>query len=109
MIWLLASHRRIDSSTWRIMGSHATGFTRIKAPVLFFRAEKEDNALFNFAFDDEDGRMSYGACSRMYYLCLSHAQALYSRFSFIQCTDINGRIAVTTSPSWKGVPITSHC
>ena len=55
--------RRVDTSAWRIMGNHHAGFHRLAAPVVFLRATVEDNALFNFAFADEDGQTSYGALS----------------------------------------------
>lgn len=43
------------------MGTHDDTFRRLKAPVVFLRAGEEDDALFNFVFDDEDGNTTYGA------------------------------------------------
>ena len=54
--------RRVDITAWRLMGAHAEGFRRLKAPVVFLRATSEDASLFNFVFEDEDGHTSYGAC-----------------------------------------------
>ena len=55
---------RADTSAWRIMGGHESGFSRLRAPVVFMRAVSEDSSLFNFSFDDEYDGASYGACIR---------------------------------------------
>ena len=63
--WQVSTHtrrgRRVDITAWRLMGAHAEGFRRLKAPVVFLRATSEDASLFNFVFEDEDGCTSYGA------------------------------------------------
>ena len=44
------------------MGGHESGFSRLRAPVVFLRAVAEDNSLFNFSFDNEHDGAAYGAC-----------------------------------------------
>ena len=66
-------HRRVDTSAWRLLGSHESGFNRLQAPVVFLRATSEDSSLFNFSFDDEYDGASYGACA--------HARNHCARFS----------------------------
>ena len=43
------------------MGGHESGFSRLRAPVVFLRAVAEDSSLFNFSFDDEHTGAAYGA------------------------------------------------
>jgi hypothetical protein len=86
------------------MGAHATGFRRVKAPVLFLRAGTEDSSLFNFAFDDEDGRTTYGAqalCPQLSVLC-THGSLTRDCvgsppvFVRLQCMATSGRTVATT-------------
>ena len=88
------------------MGGHLSGFSRLRAPVVFLRAVAEDSSLFNFSFDDEHDGAAYGACISRGVAAL----ALPERGVFApQFTGCNGRTAVTSYALSTATPITSRC
>ena len=59
------------------MGGHESGFSRLRAPVVFMRAVAEDSSLFNFSFDDEHDGAAYGACIMRRRRCLRCLRRLF--------------------------------